>query len=37
MNNHLEYIVKRCAETLEAAPEWDGHTSDDVLARLKAL
>lgn len=25
------------AETLEKAPEWDGHTSDDVLERLKAL
>lgn len=25
------------AETLEKAPEWDGHTSEDVLNRLKAL
>jgi hypothetical protein len=25
------------AETLEYAPPWDGHTSDDVLVRLKAL
>lgn len=25
------------AETLEAAPEWDGHTSSDVLDRLKQL
>lgn len=25
------------AETLEKAPEWDGHTSEEVLARLKAL
>lgn len=25
------------AETLERAPEWDGHTSDDVLERLKTL
>lgn len=25
------------AETLEKAPEWDGHTSDDVLKRLKQL
>lgn len=25
------------AETLERAPEWDGHTSDDVIARLLAL
>lgn len=25
------------AETLEVAPEWDGHTSDDVLERLKKL
>jgi hypothetical protein len=25
------------AETLEKAPEWDGHTPDDVLERLKAL
>ena len=25
------------AETLEKAPEWDGHTSDDVLERLKGL
>jgi len=25
------------AETLEKAPEWDGHTSDDVLERLKRL
>lgn len=25
------------AETLERAPEWDGHTSTDVLERLKTL
>ena len=25
------------AETLEVAPEWDGHTSDDVIERLKKL
>lgn len=25
------------AEELEKAPEWDGHTSDDVLERLKKL
>jgi len=25
------------AETLDRAPEWDGHTSDDVLQRLKNL
>lgn len=25
------------AETLEKAPEWDGHTSSDVLERLKKL
>lgn len=25
------------AETLELAPEWDGHTSQDVLDRLKTL
>lgn len=25
------------AETIEVAPEWDGHTSDDVLERLKNL
>lgn len=25
------------AETLENAPEWDGHTPDDVLERLKSL
>lgn len=25
------------AETLEKAPEWDGHTSQDVITRLKAL
>lgn len=25
------------AETLEKAPEWDGHTSQDVLKRLKEL
>lgn len=25
------------AETLEAAPEFDGHTPDDVIARLKKL
>lgn len=25
------------AETLEKAPVWDGHTSDDVLERLKNL
>lgn len=24
-------------QTLEKAPEWDGHTSDDVLNRLKEL
>lgn len=26
-----------CTRTLERAPEWDGHTSDDVLERLKQL
>ena len=25
------------AETLEKAPEWDGHTANDVLERLKKL
>jgi hypothetical protein len=25
------------AETLDKAPEWDGHTSADVLERLKTL
>ena len=25
------------AETLDKAPEWDGHTSADVLERLKLL
>lgn len=25
------------AEILEVAPEWDGHTSDDVLTRLASL
>lgn len=25
------------AETLDKAPEWDGHTSADVLERIKAL
>lgn len=25
------------AKTLDKAPEWDGHTSDDVLQRLKKL
>jgi len=25
------------AETLDKAPEWDGHTSDDVLERLKKI
>ncbi len=25
------------AETLEIAPEWDKHTSDDVIQRIKAL
>jgi len=25
------------AETLEQAPEWDGHTSDEVIERLKEL
>lgn len=25
------------ASTLDKAPEWDGHTSDDVLERLKQL
>ncbi|MFA5993345.1 MAG: hypothetical protein WC823_00125 [Parcubacteria group bacterium] len=27
----------RFAETLEKAPEWDGHTSSDVLERIKNL
>lgn len=27
----------RFAETLDQAPEWDGHTSEDVLKRLQAL
>lgn len=27
----------RFAETMETAPEWDGHTSDDVIERLKKL
>jgi hypothetical protein len=26
-----------CAETLERAPEWDGHTSADVIKRLADL
>ena len=25
------------AETLDRGPEWDGHTSDDVLERIKNL
>lgn len=25
------------AETLERAPEWDGHSSDDVIKRLKTV
>jgi len=25
------------AETLDKAPEWDGHTSDDVIKRIKDL
>lgn len=25
------------AETLKKAPKWDGHTSDDVIERLKSL
>lgn len=25
------------ADTLEKAPEWDGHTSDDVLERIKLI
>lgn len=25
------------ADTLDQAPEWDGHTSNDVLERLKSL
>lgn len=25
------------AETLDRAPEWDGHSSDDVLARIRSL
>lgn len=25
------------ADTLDKAPEWDGHTSDDVLERIKKL
>ena len=25
------------AETLEKAPEWDGHTSKDILERLKSI
>ena len=27
--------VREFAEVLEKAPEWDGHTADDVLMRLK--
>lgn len=30
-------ITTGFAETLDKAPEFDGHTSDDVLARLKML
>jgi len=28
---------QECIITLDKAPEWDGHTSDDVLERLKNL
>jgi len=28
---------QECITTLDKAPEWDGHTSDDVLERLKSL
>lgn len=31
------WVDTEFAETLEKAPEWDGHTSEDVLKRLKTL
>lgn len=40
MTYHLPLIVWEAtnfAETLEKAPEFDGHTSDDVLERIKKL
>ena len=33
----LKWEETNFAETLETAPEWDGHTSADVLERLKKL
>jgi hypothetical protein len=32
-----KWVQTSFAETLEHAPEWDGHTSGDVLERLKQL
>ncbi len=40
INYHLpmsKWEETNFAETLDNAPEWDGHTSNDVLERLKRL
>jgi hypothetical protein len=34
---NAKWIDCEFAETLDKSPEWDGHTSDDVLYRLKNL
>lgn len=34
---HNKWDECEFAQTLEKAPEWDGHTSNDVLERLKSL
>lgn len=33
----IEWYEVSFAETLDRAPEWDGHTTQDVLDRLKGL
>ena len=33
----VKWSLTDFAEQLEKAPEWDGHTPDDVLARLAAI
>jgi hypothetical protein len=35
-NKYWDKVVK-FAEVLDKAPEWDGHTSNDVLERIKSL
>jgi hypothetical protein len=40
MTYHLPFEMwGKCdfAKTLDKAPEWDGHTSDDVLKRISTL